>query len=174
MRDCAFEDCVRPSWCRDYCRGHYTQWFRGRGMRPLSNAGRNKDVNGQRPCKRCGEQFPATLEFFYAERGGLTTDCRPCKNLAGQAWVKAHPEQYRQTRRRARAFKYGLTEGDLDALEESQGGCCAICGRTAKLVIDHNHSSGTVRGLLCAPCNGFVGFLDADSSTLERLNRYMH
>ena len=36
-------------------------------------------------CKACGEEFPATAEFFVTQKtknwSGLTTECRPCRNL---------------------------------------------------------------------------------------------
>ena len=53
---------------------------------------------------------------------------------------------------------YNMTQQDyLDMLEE-QGGKCAGCGLTIeesrrRLDIDHDHKTGEVRGLLCAPCN---------------------
>ena len=38
-----------------------------------------------------------------------------------------------------------------------QGGCCAICqevcGTGRRLAVDHEHSSGRIRGLLCFRCN---------------------
>jgi hypothetical protein len=44
--------------------------------------------------------------------------------------------------------------GALAAIRRWQAGRCAICGlRPARLVIDHHHVSGLVRGLLCASCN---------------------
>ena len=44
---------------------------------------------------------------------------------------------------------------NLQTLQESQ---CAICGDEATLVIDHDHRSGFVRGLLCRSCNTIEGF----------------
>lgn len=43
-------------------------------------------------------------------------------------------------------------------LDRLQDGCCGICGRRCdSLVVDHDHTSGFIRGLLCASCNGFEG-----------------
>src|SRR5690242_18460826 len=73
-------------------------------------------------------------------------------------------------RLKARARKYGLTTGALYLMWESQRRGCAVCRRTAEiddLVIDHNHATGAVRGLLCARCNTMLG-LGGDNPQLLR------
>lgn len=60
---------------------------------------------------------------------------------------------------------YGLPVGEYDKLWRHQGGQCAMCGRAGTLtkngpvglVIDHDHVTGRVRGLLCGPCNTALG-----------------
>jgi len=51
-----------------------------------------------------------------------------------------------------------------DELLEKQGHKCAICGTTENrghpLCVDHNHSTGIVRGLLCHKCSQGIGLLD--------------
>jgi hypothetical protein len=47
-------------------------------------------------------------------------------------------------------------EADYEALLAAQGGVCALCGKppkTRRLSVDHDHKTGTVRGLLCFRCN---------------------
>jgi hypothetical protein len=69
-----------------------------------------------------------------------------------------------RSRRRGR---HGLSGSDLNRLRDAQGGACAICKATDKLVIDHDHSCCPgpmscglcVRGLLCNFCNSAIGFL---------------
>ena len=63
--------------------------------------------------------------------------------------------------------QYGITIGEYERIMEQQGGCCAICRREGRLVVDHDHSccSGKrtcgkcVRGLLCFRCNYGIGYL---------------
>lgn len=63
---------------------------------------------------------------------------------------------------------YGMTKDDYARLLEKQGGVCAICRRTPsssvrkRLAVDHNHTTGKVRGLLCEPCNHGIGKLGDD------------
>lgn len=56
--------------------------------------------------------------------------------------------------------KYGLTVDDWNDLLQKQNGGCAICGNTdsgkRRLSVDHNHTTGQVRGLLCQTCNSHV------------------
>lgn len=66
--------------------------------------------------------------------------------------------------RRARAIllKYGLTPEAHGAMLQRQGGVCAICKRPPSdrgLFVDHDHDTGTVRGLLCPACNTALGLL---------------
>lgn len=67
-----------------------------------------------------------------------------------------HPQKKRDIRLRS---KYGITVERYDEMIEAQGGVCAICHRGARLVVDHNHDTGEVRGLLCHGCNSALGML---------------
>lgn len=76
---------------------------------------------------------------------------------------------------------YGLTIEDFDKIFISQDGRCAICGayqiENAKgyemLCVDHNHSTGTVRGLLCRKCNAGIGQLKDNIHLLENAISYL-
>lgn len=54
---------------------------------------------------------------------------------------------------------YNITEEEYDRLLVAQGGGCAVCARpggTRRLHVDHDHSNGLVRGLLCFQCNALL------------------
>ena len=57
-----------------------------------------------------------------------------------------------------RASRFGMSVEQLMALHEGQHGHCAICPEPWT-VVDHDHATGTVRGLLCRKCNSALGFL---------------
>ena len=46
---------------------------------------------------------------------------------------------------------------------------CEACGHEGKIVFDHNHTTGAFRGWICMTCNIFLGYIDDDIGTLERL-----
>lgn len=77
-----------------------------------------------------------------------------------------------------RLAKYGLTPHEYEALRSAQAGCCSICAKPFSAAksrrrcgppsVDHDHSTGAVRGLLCASCNQLIGFLHEDADLFYR------
>lgn len=68
---------------------------------------------------------------------------------------------YRQDPRRKFVIhiknRYGLTIEQYESMKISQHNACAICGQVKKLLVDHDHTTGQVRGMLCAGCNSGLG-----------------
>ena len=62
-----------------------------------------------------------------------------------------------------------------------QGGGCALCGtvtpermsRGSGFVVDHDHSTGVVRGILCNPCNIMLGKAKDSITTLNNAISYI-
>lgn len=53
-----------------------------------------------------------------------------------------------------------MTRAAFEMRLEAQGGRCLICDQIPdKIVVDHDHRTGVVRGLLCGPCNRALGHL---------------
>lgn len=78
--------------------------------------------------------------------------------------------------------RYGLSKEAFSELIAKQGLQCAICGVTPeevalgkhkKLCIDHDHTTGLVRGLLCSNCNTAIGMLKDDLERLRRAIAYL-
>lgn len=69
--------------------------------------------------------------------------------------------------------KYGITARDVRRMNEKQKGLCLICNEGHKLVVDHCHKSGRVRGLLCGSCNKGLGYFRDSLSILEGAIKYL-
>jgi hypothetical protein len=83
-----------------------------------------------------------------------------------------------------RLEKYGMTAAQYEAMFISQGGKCAVCGSDGSnhfskygvpspLLIDHDHKTGKVRGLLCSNCNSALGQAHDNPELLEMLAEYL-
>lgn len=121
-------------------------------------------------CRSCRVSQPVT-EFWNDKRSkdGLGSYCKPCARERHNAWRKANPDKIRKnwnsaSQRHVRATgwrwkHYRLTEEAFNAMLVASGGRCAICHKERELVVDHDHATGEVRGLLCHHCNKALGFL---------------
>jgi len=70
-------------------------------------------------------------------------------------------------------WSYGLTIEGYNALMEKFNNQCAICSRTANLVIDHCHETNVIRGVLCNKCNTAIGMLGDNINGLSRAISYL-
>lgn len=69
---------------------------------------------------------------------------------------------------------YGMTLADYTELVGRTNGLCAICGETPKRsVVDHDHKTGRVRGILCANCNSGIGLLGDNPATIRAAIDYL-
>lgn len=64
---------------------------------------------------------------------------------------------------------YGITKQEYEVLLRDSGNRCGICAKPFKVTphIDHDHTSGKVRGLLCGSCNRGIGYLQDDAEILR-------
>lgn len=106
---------------------------------------------------------------------------------SGRAWretnkdrIAANKREYhaanRQQRRDANIRRrYGITPEEYDALEAAQAGRCGICGAATeqRLAVDHDHTTGAIRGLLCARCNVGLGHFGDDPAVLLAAAAYI-
>jgi len=74
--------------------------------------------------------------------------------------------------------QYGITLAQYDDMLEQQDYKCAICGNEdevegRKLAVDHCHTTGKVRGLLCGKCNRGLGLFYDNKALLEKAIKYL-
>jgi Recombination endonuclease VII len=124
-------------------------------------------------------------------KGGDCVDC--VKERSRERWAKdpAFKEKWLARRREAYATEggrkyrkehnlrsnYGLTIEAYDDMRQMQRFMCEICDReeweVGQLVVDHDHSTGRVRALLCMTCNLALGGLRDDPVIAENAARYL-
>lgn len=111
--------------------------------------------------------------------GAIYRERHPEKVAAAQkVWHDANRDH---VRRYHLLQKYEITPEDYDRMLAEQDGTCAICdgppaGRgkgNSIFHVDHDHATGTVRGLLCAPCNTALGLFQDSPGTLLRAIEYL-
>lgn len=91
---------------------------------------------------------------------------------------KSHPDNKRYQRECYDRFKYGLEPEHKQAILDAQNGGCAICGykfgqKTGDMKVDHDHSTGAVRGLLCDLCNRGLGMFRDNQDNLTKALSYL-
>jgi hypothetical protein len=110
-----------------------------------------------------------------------------CSKEAQRVWSHANPDYEREryqkvkveTRERHLVRKYGVTLSDYDRMLAAQGGRCAICQceestqHNCVFHVDHCHSTGAVRGLLCRGCNHVLGHIKDDPEVLRSAIAYL-
>ena len=72
--------------------------------------------------------------------------------------------------------KYGITAVTYNKMYDAQKGKCFICGTKAernKLAVDHEHSTGKIRKLLCHHCNVLLGHAKEDIEILTKAISYL-
>lgn len=142
----------------------------------------------ERKCRYCGETKP--LNDFLSEKrhkNGKRNMCKACgrafsveKRKGDRAWLDKYQKNSRETERYRRVDllrRYGLVQKDYDDLLVKQGGVCAICGHPPQakyLVVDHSHSDGHVRGLLCRYCNLALGHFKDSQEILKKALDYLN
>ena len=96
-----------------------------------------------------------------------------------KAYYESHPEykervrQRRPHRRRWVVMRGLISESEVARRLNDSSGCCEICGREARLVIDHDHDTDAVRGLLCYSCNVLLGVAHDDPTVLIAAIEYL-
>ncbi len=131
-------------------------------------------------CTKCNQEKP--LEDFIKDRRrkqGYASTCKPCDLIRNRKYRKEYPEKRRATNRtQLLKSRYNMSDEDYDTLHTSQGGVCKICSKPESsggyLVVDHCHTTGKVRGLLCHNCNKGLGMFKDQASLLNSAINYLN
>lgn len=153
-RLCEVVGCLRRHRAKGLCASHYRTWI-DTGNRPEIpiKAKTFRGIKG--PCLREGcDGYSRGSGYCDKHRARLT-------NLLRQYNIASFEE--------------------FDDLWKRAGGCCEICGTPVKqdgpeserLHIDHSHTTGEVRGILCRACNQGIGQFKDTAELLDRASAYL-
>lgn len=128
-----------------------------------------------RICRQCGEEKPLDRDHYYVWTNGPAGDWHyRCKECVKAGVTPRTPEVQKRYLDKRLMRQYGITSEQYDEMVRRQQGQCLICQDVpAKLVIDHDHETGLVRGLLCQKCNAGLGIFSDSSDVLQRAINYL-
>lgn len=102
-------------------------------------------------------------------------DNKDLYNSRAKAWSENNPDKIKNGRL-LRSF--GITLEQYNEMLRKQDYKCAICdthkdNEIRALAVDHCHTTGKIRGLLCTTCNRALGLLKDNSEILEKAVNYV-
>lgn len=128
-------------------------------------------------CQGCGCEFEL-VQGRGMYRRIMCYTCQPKNGDRKQTYRNKHLKK-----------KYGITQAEYLTLFDSQNGKCKICDRKlthnntalrlgekrdpSSCVIDHCHTTGKIRGLLCFHCNTAIGHVFEDKKILAKMISYL-
>ena len=149
-------------------------------------------------CPRCEATKPASEFHKHSKtKDGLQPKCKSCAlemareayrrnpdavKRAAKKWAEKNPSRRKEIAYNSKLkAKYGIEFTDYQQMFEKQGGRCAICdgeggignSEVAPLFVDHCHSTGKIRGLLCMKCNSGLGHFEDQVNRMKRAINYL-
>jgi hypothetical protein len=131
-------------------------------------------------CRTCNET--KDLEDFYrknSSKDGRESSCISCRRKQMSA---ADKKRYQAAARRDSHLMrtYIINQSIYDHILLMQDGHCALCPATESgrkddkhLIVDHDHETGDVRGLVCHHCNIMLGGAKDNTTTLQNAISYL-
>lgn len=93
--------------------------------------------------------------------------------IAGCKRVPTEGVKCEECKFRHLASRFGLTVEDCQRLFQANQRKCQVCDASGPLVIDHDHATGIVRGILCKQCNIALGGARDNVDILIALSDYL-
>lgn len=187
---CSMDACQKPVWAFGLCTMHYQRKRKhgdpAVGARVMASDMIEVDGVPSRRCRICGVVKPmGDFALSPTSRYGRRGDCKQC--IAAQEkrnWPHAGHRPSRDAaykRDKRLRWIFGISLSDYSAMLLDQNGLCGICREPQAwnrregdvLVVDHNHATGKVRGLLCHACNQALGLFQDDPVRMQDALAYV-
>ena len=120
----------------------------------------------------------------YGARKTENPLCRKC-DIERRNVERQHPNSHIAKREARMKKKYGLEYGEYEKLWEESRGLCKLCGISltrperskgqvlSAACVDHCHTSGKIRGLICNGCNKGLGLFKDNIDLLQKAINYL-
>lgn len=146
-------------------------------------------MNIDKTCCRCKEiKLQSDFHKDKSRVDGHAPVCKSCKQIDSKKYSRLlyNKEYFTTDNGRYTRYKYmlkyyyRLSEEDFQEMLDTTKGVCPVCQRGftydrsgTKIVIDHCHSTGMIRGLLCSDCNSGLGLIGDTYESSVRLLKYL-
>ena len=146
-------------------------------------------TTGAKWCPTCKVEKPLgayTILKSGARKGHPVGACKSCRSVLHKNSKRKDPTIYERIEWPAKLKSlYGITREQYDSMLKEQDGRCAICKskdsysrnykttKVSKFAVDHCHTTGKVRGLLCTKCNRALGMVSDSIETVLRMAEYL-
>lgn len=149
----------------------------------MANIGKGKfymqNTATHKSCPMCGE-IKERSEFYKwkSRQDGLTAYCKICFNSRNKKWMSENSDKLPTLEERriySRKINFNISREDYQQMLVNQNNSCAICKKEIgwEAAVDHCHTTGKIRGLLCRNCNlGLGGFKD-NIETIRKAIEYV-
>lgn len=146
-------------------------------------------------CAFCGKriEYSTTPRFKYCSKecarvgNYMLPDAKSKRKLYRDVYVSDNKDKINKQRRESGYTRspyrkrlnrvkssYGLSEEEYVSMMDKQKGCCGICETSLDFInVDHCHTSGNVRELLCSNCNHGLGHFKDDTEIMRKAIDYI-
>lgn len=176
-----------------YCRTCYAIRQKEYVQRLKDGLVTQKLENTTRICAKCKIEKP--IDNFYKILHGhrRASYCKTCqlkkskedklkpewKDKLAELRIKKREYSKMYPGRHWKEYGINLTVEEYNERFTAQGGCCVICGRHAstmkrRLHVDHNHTTGQCRGLVCPHCNNIIDIVENKNNLIDKIKEYLN
>jgi hypothetical protein len=108
----------------------------------------------------------------YDKKDGRKTICKFCNNIRSKKYHNKHKEKINN-----RQKEYYQANAEKLRMIDSQNHQCACCNEElypthGNICVDHDHSTGVVRKILCRSCNMALGIMNENPDKITKLLQY--
>ena len=122
-----------------------------------SNTGRIPGMLG----KRHSDETKLKMKKSHPGKGGWNKGLKTPESVKTKISIANRKYVFKNKKDRKLHYTYGIRIEEYNEMLSKQNGVCALCGNensvNKEMNVDHNHTTGKIRGLLCHNCNIGLG-----------------